>query len=137
MTRKNLIAVAALGLFFMVMVLLNVKVLIGALSPVKQAYYDLSTNVLMVHTVALFAMTFMTRYLSRSNVEVMFYLFTAGTVLFCFPLYLVALEEVTNIVIGILKPVTLVGAVGLIAGWFMVLYTGITYKHKKHKPRRD
>lgn len=131
MTRKYLITVAVLGLFLMTMTLLNIQFMIGALSPKKQALYDLATNILAIHTIAMLAMTFMNRYLSRSNLEIIFYFFSLGSILFSIPLYLMATDEVTNIVLGILKPVALFGGVGLLLGWFMVLYTGFTYKHKK------
>lgn len=131
MTRKYLVTVSGLGLFFMVMIILNVQFLSGALSPAKQHLYDLATNVLMIHTVALLAMTFMNRYVSRSNLEIIYYFFSLGSVAFSVPLYLMATDEVTNIVLGILKPVAIFGALGLLLGWLMLLYTGFTYKHKK------
>ncbi len=132
MTRKYLITVASLGLFSMVMVILDVQFMIGALTPENQNFYDLATNVLLVHTVALFAMTFMNRYVSRSNLEIVYYFFSLGAVLFSVPLYLIATEEVTNIVMGVFKPLSIFGGLGLLLGWLMVLYTGFTYKHKKH-----
>jgi uncharacterized membrane protein YgdD (TMEM256/DUF423 family) len=131
MTRKYLVTVAGLGLFFMAMTLLNIKYLSGALSPTKQQLYDLATNILMIHTVALLAMTFMNRYVSRSNLEIIYYFFSLGSVACSVPLYLMATDEVTNIVLGVLKPVSLFGALGLLLGWLMLLYTGFTYKHKK------
>jgi len=131
MTRKYLVTVASLGLFVMVMVILNVQYISGALSSVKQHQYDLATNVLMIHTVALLAMTFMNRYVSRSNLEIIYYFFCLGSVAFAIPQYLMATDEVTNIVLGVLKPVSVFGALGLLFGWLMLLYTGFTYKHKK------
>lgn len=131
MTRRHLVTVASLGLFFMVMVILNIQAINGNIAPKKQSLYDLATNVLMIHTIALLAMTFMNRYLSRSNIKAIYYLFTLGSVMFSGALYLLATDEVTNIVLGILKPVALIGSIGLLLGWFVLLYTGFTYKHKK------
>lgn len=131
MTRNHLITVAALGIFSMVMTLLNLQFIIGKLSPANQSLFNLATNIMLLHTVALFAMTFMNRYLSRTNLRIIFYFFSLGSVLFALPLYLMATDEVTNIVLGILKPASLLGGFGLLLGWFMVLYTGFTYKHKK------
>jgi uncharacterized membrane protein YgdD (TMEM256/DUF423 family) len=131
MTRKYLVTVASLGLFFMVMVILNIQFMSRSLSPSKQHLYDLATNVLMIHTIALLSMTFMNRYVSRSNLEIIYYFFSLGVLTFSVPLYLMATEDVTNIVLGVLKPVSIFGALGLLFGWLMLLYTGFTYKHKK------
>ena len=132
MTRKYLITVASFGLFFMVMVILDIQFMAGSLAPKKQSLYDLATNVLMIHTIAMFAMTFMNRYVSRSNLKILYYFFSLGTISFSIPLYLIATEDVTNIVMGVLKPLSILGGFGLLLGWLMVLYTGFTYKHKKH-----
>lgn len=131
MTRKHLVTVASLGLFFMVMVIINIQVVNGNITPKKQSLYDLATNILMIHTVALLAMTFMNRYLSRSNISAIYYFFSLGSVIFAGSLYLIATDEVTKIVLGILKPVALLGAISLLLGWLVLLYTGFTYKHKK------
>lgn len=131
MTRKHLVTVASLGLFFMVMVIINIQVVNGNITPKKQSLYDLATNILMIHTVALLAMTFMNRYLSRSNISTIYYFFSLGSVIFAGSLYLIATDEVTKIVLGILKPVALLGAISLLLGWLVLLYTGFTYKHKK------
>jgi len=131
MTRKYLVTVASFGLFIMVMVILNIQFMSGKLNPTKQHLYDLATIVLMFHAVALLAMTFMNRYVSRSNLEIIFYFFSLGSILFAVPLFLMAIDEITNISLGILKPVSIFGAFGLLLGWLMLLYTGFTYKHKK------
>jgi len=131
MTRKYLVTVAALGLFIMLMVILNIQFMNGTLSPSKQNLYNLATNVLMIHTVALLAMTFMNRYVSRSNLNIIYYLFSLGVLTFAIPLYLRSTEEMTHIVLGLLKPITMLGALGLLLGWLTLLYTGFTYKHKK------
>lgn len=137
MTRKILIAVAVLGLFAVLMSILNAAVFNQALSPNKQSLYDLATNTLMFHTVALFAMTFMSRHLSRSNIKVVFYFFSLGTVVFSGALYLMATEEVTHIVLGLLNPVALIGGLSLVTGWIVVLYMGFTYKHKKRSSHNN
>ena len=132
MTRKHLVTVASLGLFFMVMVIINIQVVNGNITPKKQSLYDLATNMLMIHTVALLAMTFMNRHLSRSSINAIYYFFSLGSVVFAGSLYLMATDELTKIVLGVLKPVALVGAISLLLGWLVLLYTGFTYKHKKH-----
>lgn len=131
MTRKHLVTVAALGLFFMMMIIINLLIVNGSITPKKQSLYDLATNVLMVHTVALLAMTFMNRYLSRSNIQAVYYFFSFGSVLFSGSLFLKATDEITNITLGLLNPVATIGAFAMLLGWLILLYTGFTYKHKK------
>lgn len=113
------------------MVLLGVQVFNGRLSPPSQSQYDMAVNVHLLHTVALLAIAFMNRYLSRTYVNLMFYFFTAGIVVFSGSLYLIATQEVTNLIVGLLDYLVPLGAITLVVAWGMVLFTGMTYKHKK------
>lgn len=131
MTKKYLVTVAILGMWAMLMVIFEIQVLNGKITAENMNLYNLALAVQMFHAAALLAMTFMNRYVSRSNLRASYYLFVIGTVLFSGGLYLMATEEVTKLIIGIMGKVSLLGAIILFIGWFVVLFTGATYQHKK------
>jgi len=131
MTKKYLITVSILGMWVFIMILLGIEVFNGKLTPSKQSLYDMAINVQMFQIATLVGMTFMNRYISRSNLRASYYLFVIGTVLFSGSLYLVATEDVTKLIIGVMGKLTTLGAIILFIGWFVILFTGVTYKHKK------
>ena len=131
MTKKYLITVGLLGIFYSVMLILSVQVFIGRLTPASQSQYDLALNVHLMHTIAILAMAFMNRYISRAYLRSVFFLLVAGLLIFSGSLYLVSLEVITGLIIGFLSYFAVLGALILMAGWFMILFTGLTYKHKK------
>lgn len=131
MTRQYLITVSLLAIFYLTMVVLGYAFFNGVISPEKQSIYDVGLNVMTFHIIALLAMTFMNRYLTRSYLDYIFYLFTFGTLIFAIPTFIIATEEATNIIISFFHDIPILGAIILFAGWVMVLFTGVTYQHKK------
>lgn len=131
MTKRYLITTAILGMWGILMGLLLTQVFAGELSRINLSKYVTALSFHMSHVVALLAITFMNRYVSRSNLNTTYYFFTAGILLFSGPLYLTSTEEVTNIIIGFMHVLIPVGGLALLAGWFVILFTGVTYKHKK------
>ena len=97
----------------------------------KQAMYVTALGFHMLHVVALLAITFMNRFVSRAYLNIIYYFFFAGIVLFSGSLYLTSTEELTNIILGFMKYLTPLGGFSFIAGWGVLLVTGVTYKHKK------
>ncbi len=131
MTKRYLITVSILGMLAMLMIIFELQILLGKIKPQSLIIFNLGIAVQLFQTSALLAMTFMNRYVSRSNLRASYYFFVVGTVLFSGSLYVKATEEITNLIIGITGKVMLLGAVILFIGWFIVLFTGATYKHKK------
>ena len=131
MTKRYLITVAIFGMVAMLMIIFELQVLLDKVKPEKLIIYNLGIAVQLFQTSALLAMTFMNRYVSRSNLRASYYFFIIGTVLLSGGLYLKGTEEITNLIIGVTGKVMLLGAVVLFIGWFIVLFTGATYKHKK------
>ena len=131
MTKRYLITVAILGMLAMLMIIFELQVLLDRIKPENLIIFNLGIAVHLFQTAALLAMTFMNRYVSRSNLRASYYFFVAGTVLFSGSLYLISTQEITKLIIGIMDKITLLGAIVLLVGWFIVLFTGATYKHKK------
>jgi uncharacterized membrane protein YgdD (TMEM256/DUF423 family) len=131
MTKRYLITVSVLGIWGIIMGFLYVQLFSGDLSSGNQGKYLTGLVFHLLHTVALLSITFMNRYVSRSNLDIVYYLFTLGIVAFSGALYVTSTEELTNIILGFMKLFIPVGTLLLIAGWMILLFTGVTYKHKK------
>jgi len=93
--------------------------------------WDTAVMYQITHTLAILAITFMNRYIKRSYIEIIYYLFLIGIVFFSGSLYFNSISELTGISIGALKYITPLGGLLLIIGWIFIILAGITYKHKK------
>jgi uncharacterized membrane protein YgdD (TMEM256/DUF423 family) len=131
MTRKFLITTSILGLLGVTMAILSTLFFTGDMSPENHNNFNTALSIHMLHTVALLAITFMSRFVSRSYLNIIFYLFTIGILLFSGSLYIDSTSELTNIVIGFMGSLTPIGGISLLGGWVVLLFTGVTYQHKK------
>lgn len=131
MTRKYLVTVAILGLWGMLMAILSTQVFTGKMSVENQNLFNLAIGIHFAHTIALLSLTFMNRFVSRSYLNIIYYLFTAGVFLYSGGLYVNSTAEITNIIIGFMKYAVQLGAISLLGGWMVILFTGVTYQHKK------
>ena len=131
MTKKYLVTVAILGIWAILMLFLAAQVFISKMEVRSNSVFNLALTSHMAHIAALLAMTFMNRYLSRSYLNIIYYFFVIGIVLFSGGLYIRATEGLTNLIIGFTPMLVPIGAISLLGGWFMILVTGFTYKHKK------
>ena len=123
MTRRYLMTVAILGLWGVLMAILGALVFNGKMEAANNANYNLAVTIHFVHVIALLSLTFMNRFVSRSNLNVIYYFFTAGIVLFAGPLYIQSTEDLTNLIIGFVGMVAPLGGLALIVGWTVVLFT--------------
>ena len=131
MTKKFLITSALLGFWGIIMGTLLAQVFAGNLTTGNQGKYMVALTFHMAHVVALLAITFMNRFVARAYLNIIFYLFTLGVITFSGSLYLTSTEDLTNIIIGFMGYLPPLGAVALFGGWGVLLFTGVTYKHKK------
>lgn len=131
MTRKFLITTSILGLLGVAMAMLSALVFSGKMSPDNQSNFNTALSIHLLHTVALLSLTFMNRFVSRSYLNIIFYLFTFGILLFSGSLYLTSTAEITHIIIGFMSMLTPIGGFSLLGGWIVILFTGVTYQHKK------
>ncbi len=131
MTRKYLVTVAILGLWGTIMAILGALVFSGKMDPANNSNYNLAISIHMIHVIALLSLTFMNRFVSRSYLNIIYYFFTAGIILFSGALYIQSTEDLTNLIIGFIGFLIPIGGLSLIGGWVIILFTGVTYKHKK------
>lgn len=131
MTKKYLITVAILGLWGVSMAMLGTMVFTGKMSPENQSLFNTAIGIHMIHTIALLSLTFMNRFVSRSYLNIIYYFFALGVFFFSGALYINATQEITNIIIGFMSSLVPLGGISLLLGWMVILFTGVTYKHKK------
>lgn len=135
MTKQILITVGISGALCVILGAFGSHLLNGNISDAKLSNWDIAVMYQMTHTLALLAITFMNRYIKRSHTEVIYYLFVIGVILFSGTIYINSISELTGLSIGIFKYVTPLGGLLLVAGWFYIILTGITYQHKKRNHR--
>ena len=131
MTRKYLVTVAILGLWGMIMAILSTQVFSGKMSAENQSLYNTALVIHLTHTIALLSLTFMNRFVSRSYLNIIYYLFAIGVFLYSGALYVNSTAELTNIILGFMDFLVPLGAIALLGGWMVILFTGVTYQHKK------
>lgn len=131
MTKQILTTVGISGALCVILGAFGSHLLNGNISDAKLSNWDIAVMYQMTHTLALLAITFMNRYIKRSHTEVIYYLFVIGVILFSGTIYINSISELTGLSIGIFKYVTPLGGLLLVAGWFYIILTGITYEHKK------
>ena len=131
MTKKYLITVAILGLWGVSMAMLGTMVFTGKMTPENQSLFNTAIGIHMIHTIALLSLTFMNRFVGRSYLNIIYYFFALGVFFFSGALYVNATQEITNIIIGFMSSLVPLGGISLLLGWMVILFTGVTYKHKK------
>lgn len=131
MTRKYLVTVAVLGLWAMTMAFLSAEIFTGKMTLRDTSLYSNALIIHFTHTIALLSLTFMNRFVSRSYLNIIYYLFTGGIFFYSGALYVNSTGDLTNIIIGFMEYVVPLGGILLFAGWLVILFTGVTYQHKK------
>lgn len=131
MTKRILVTVGILGLISIILGAFGSHLLNGKISEVNMSIYQTGLLFQIYHTLALLAITFMNRYVSRSYINIIYYFFTVGVALFSGSLYVISTSEVTNIIIGFMGFLTPLGGISLALGWATLIFVGVTYEHKK------
>ena len=131
MTKRFLITIGIMGALGIIFGLIGALVLTGNISEENLGIYDTATEFLMFHTLALLGLAFMNRYVSRSYLNTIYYLFVIGIVLFSGLLFVTSVKELTGFSIGSLKMLIPTGGLLLFVGWITLIFSGISYTHKK------
>lgn len=131
MTKKFLITIGILGALSVIFGAFGSHLLKGNISTENLANWNTAVLYQMTHTLALLAITFMSRYLKRSYVNTVYYFFVIGIVLFSGSLYINSISELSGININFLNYLTPMGGLSIIIGWFFIMLSGINYQHQK------
>jgi uncharacterized membrane protein YgdD (TMEM256/DUF423 family) len=131
MTKQFLVTASLMGATTVIAGTIGALVLEGNIT---QPYLNQFNSGLLFQaftTVALLAVTFMNRYVVRSYLNAMYYLFLLGVALYSIPSYLLSLKELTGSVFDSLSAAPLIGALLMLIGWLTLFAAGISYHHKK------
>ncbi|MDP2723356.1 MAG: DUF423 domain-containing protein [Bacteroidales bacterium] len=131
MTKQFLITASIMGGSAVIFSTIGNYVLQGNISEAHLHQFTNGVNLQMFYTVVLLAITFMNRYMVRSYLGVTYYLFLIGVVAFSIPTYLLSIAELTGNIFGGLKALPPIGLLLLFAGWGVLFFAGLGYKHKK------
>jgi uncharacterized membrane protein YgdD (TMEM256/DUF423 family) len=131
MTKRFLITVGIMGALSVLFGAVGAHILEGNISNSNLIMFNTANEFLMYHSLALLGLTFMNRYVSRSYLNTIYYLFLTGIILFSGTLYFASIKELTGVGLGFLGNFTPIGGLLLLGGWIAVIFTGITYTHKK------
>jgi uncharacterized membrane protein YgdD (TMEM256/DUF423 family) len=135
MTKQFLITIGILGGTGVIMGAFGSHLLKPNISTLKLDIWETAVFYQMIHTLALLAVTFMSRYLKRSYVKSIYYFFVIGIVLFSGSLYINSVSELAKISIGPINYLTPLGGLSLITGWIIIMFSGITYQHQKRSSK--
>jgi len=131
MTKRFLITIGIMGSIGVLFTLIGALVFSGNISEENMSLYNTANEFLMFHTLALLGLAFMNRYVSRSYLNTIYYLFVIGIILFSGSLYVISLKELTGFNIGSFKMLIPIGGFLLFSGWITIIFSGISYTHKK------
>lgn len=131
MTKRFLITVGIMGALCVLLGAVGSHFLDGNIPEKHMKMFEIANQFLMFHTLALLALTFMNRYVKRSYLNITYYMFLIGTIIFSGTLFLASLKEVTGFGIGALGKLTPLGGLLLIIGWLTIIVSGMSYQHKK------
>ncbi len=136
MTKRFLITIGIMGAFSVLLGAVGAHILYGNIPEKHMIMFNTANEFLMYHSLALLGLAllglaFMNRYVGRSYLNTIYFLFVIGTVLFSGTLLMISLKEVIGFNLDTLGKLTPVGGLLLIIGWIVIIFAGITYKHKK------
>jgi len=134
-TKGFLITVGISGALCIFLGSFGSHLLNGNISEVRLEMWDTALLFQMFSTIALLAITFMNRYLKRFYVQMTYYFFVFGIMLFSGPLYLNAALELVGINFYAYKYFTPIGIILLMTGWVFITIAGVGYKHNKQRPK--
>ncbi|NQU32681.1 MAG: DUF423 domain-containing protein [Bacteroidetes bacterium] len=131
MTKRFLITIGIMGAISVLMGAVGAHILEGNISDKYLNMFNTANEFLMYHALALIGLTAMNRYVSRSYLNAIYFLFVIGIIFFSGTLYITSLTELTDFRLGLSGTLTPIGGILLIIGWIAVVLSGVTYKHKK------
>jgi uncharacterized membrane protein YgdD (TMEM256/DUF423 family) len=131
MTKRFLITVGLMGALSVILGSFGAHILSGNIPEKDLHLFNVANDYLMFHTLALLGLAFMNRYVSRSYLNIIYYLFVIGVILFSGTIFISSLKELTGFSPGGLSKLTPIGGLLMVAGWITVLLSGVNYQHKK------
>lgn len=130
MTKRFLITVGLMGAISVIFGAFGAHILSGNIPDKDLHLFHVANEYMMFHALALLGLAFMSRYISRSYLNIIYYFFVIGVILFSGTIFISSLKELTGFSLGSLSKLTPIGGILLVAGWITIITSGINYKHK-------
>jgi uncharacterized membrane protein YgdD (TMEM256/DUF423 family) len=126
MEKKLLIAGCGFAVIAVILGALGAHALEKVLEPQQLKSFETGVRYQLFHAIALIALS-QVGLLNDSSKNVLLYFFVIGMILFSFSIYGLSLSKWLQINLKFLGPLTPLGGLSLIAGWFFVLWKIVTY----------
>ncbi len=137
MTKTYLITAGISGLIAVIMGAVGSHLLFVNLGAQQMAAFNTAVQMQMYHTLAILALTFFNRYVSRSTINAVFYFFLFGIIFFCVPVYIDSTQAVTGMSMGPFSFLAPIGGLLFMAGWIAIIWSGLVYVHHKRSHKDD
>ena len=137
MTKTFLITAGISGLIAVIMDAIGTYYLLGNLTPEHMVAFSTAIQMQMYHTLAILAITFFNRYVSRAIINATYYFFLFGILFFSFPVYINSTTEVTGINMGAFSFIAGIGSLLFLIGWINIIWSGIKYVHHKRSRKKN
>lgn len=127
MNKRIIITAAILGLIAVILGAFGAHGLEGKVSESGLDNWNTAVNYQFYHV---FALLFLATFSRAKNglIQAAYICFTVGIFLFSGSLYLLSTREITGISTGILGPITPIGGLFFIIGWFSLILATIRHK---------
>ncbi len=125
MEKKLLIAGCGFAVIAVILGALGAHALEKVLEPQQLKSFETGVRYQLFHAIALIAFS-QVGLLTDSSKNILFYFFVIGMVLFSFSIYGLSVSKWLQINLKFLGPITPLGGLSLIAGWFFVMWKIVT-----------
>ena len=122
MKNKILVFAAIFGALSVVFGAFGAHALKSLISEQALANWHTAVNYQIFHSLALLVLALMPE---SKEVKVASWFFILGILLFSGSLYALSLREILNLPVSFLGPITPIGGLSFIIGWFMLLLAGL------------
>lgn len=126
MERKLLIVGCSFAVIAVILGALGAHALEKVLEPQQLKSFETGVRYQLFHAIALIAFS-QVNILTDSSKGVLLYLFAIGIVLFSFSIYGLSVSKWLKISLKLLGPITPLGGLSLISGWFFALWKIISH----------
>lgn len=126
MERKLLIAGCSFAVMAVILGALGAHALEKVLEPQQVKSFETGVRYQLFHAIALIAFS-QVNVLTDASKNILLYLFVIGMLLFSFSIYGLSLSKWLQVNLKFLGPVTPLGGLSLISGWFFALWKIISH----------
>ncbi|MBN2615917.1 MAG: DUF423 domain-containing protein [Bacteroidales bacterium] len=129
---KTYIATAGISGFIMILLgALGSHLLTGNINPEQMNAFRIANQYQIIHTLAILALVYLQRNITRTQSRLIYTLFVVGIVFFSFSIYLTSTMSFTHLNVGFLRGLAPVGGTFFMLGWLVIFWSGITYINPK------